>query len=166
MEDEYRKIPKISPFKYKPPKLATQNTLRLIAPPNISPPPLGACTWKRRIRIQWNLDKIITKGLGKGLAIIFVVTRVRCFEILRFFSILYYYWSVIPRTSSHGKSSIKSPWGGGGYFFQTHLKEEYRGSFHCVNKQKVAKPSENAQLQKILNTKPCLQLSRYTKRRS
>ena len=38
MEDEYRKIPKISPFKYKPPKLATQNTLRLIAPPNISPP--------------------------------------------------------------------------------------------------------------------------------
>ena len=39
MEDEYRKIPKISPFKYKPPKLATQNTLRLIAPPNISPPP-------------------------------------------------------------------------------------------------------------------------------
>ena len=37
MEDEYRKIPKISPFKYKPPKLATQNTLRLIAPPNISP---------------------------------------------------------------------------------------------------------------------------------
>ena len=39
MEDEYRKIPKISPFKYKPPKLATQNTLRLIAPPNKSPPP-------------------------------------------------------------------------------------------------------------------------------
>ena len=39
MEDEYRKIPKISPFKYKPPKLAAQNTLRLIAPPNISPPP-------------------------------------------------------------------------------------------------------------------------------
>ena len=39
MEDEYRKIPKISPFKYKRPKLATQNTLRLIAPPNISPPP-------------------------------------------------------------------------------------------------------------------------------
>ena len=39
MEGEYRKIPKISPFKYKPPKLATQNTLRLIAPPNISPPP-------------------------------------------------------------------------------------------------------------------------------
>ena len=70
-------------------------------------------------------------------------------------------------------NSLLSPLGegAGGYFFQTHLKEgylkeEYRGSFHCVNKQKVAKPSENAQLQKILNTKPCVQLSRYTKRRS
>ena len=33
----YRKIPKISPSKYKPPKLVTQKTLRYIAPPNISP---------------------------------------------------------------------------------------------------------------------------------
>ena len=32
----YRKIPKISPSKYKPPKPVTQKTLRLIAPPNIS----------------------------------------------------------------------------------------------------------------------------------
>ena len=35
---------------YKPLKLLTQKTLRLIAPPNISPPPRGrgggACTWK------------------------------------------------------------------------------------------------------------------------
>ena len=34
----YRKIPKISPSMYKPPKLVTQNTFREIAPPNISPP--------------------------------------------------------------------------------------------------------------------------------
>ena len=34
----YRKIPKIIPSIYKPPKLVTQNTLRQIAPPNISPP--------------------------------------------------------------------------------------------------------------------------------
>jgi len=33
----YRKIAKISPSKYKPPKLVTQKTLRYIAPPNISP---------------------------------------------------------------------------------------------------------------------------------
>ena len=33
-----RKIPKISPSKYKPPKLLTQKTLRKNAPPNISPP--------------------------------------------------------------------------------------------------------------------------------
>ena len=31
------KIPKISPSKYKPPKIVTQKTLRQIAPPNISP---------------------------------------------------------------------------------------------------------------------------------
>ena len=40
----YRKIPKISPSMYKPPKIVTQKTLREIAPPNISPP-RGACTW-------------------------------------------------------------------------------------------------------------------------
>ena len=40
----YRKIPKITPSKYKRPKPVTQKTLRYIAPPNISPP--GACTWK------------------------------------------------------------------------------------------------------------------------
>ena len=40
----YRKIPKISPSKYKPPKPVTQKPVRLMAPPNISPP--GACTWK------------------------------------------------------------------------------------------------------------------------
>ena len=34
----YRKISKISPSMYKPPKLVTQKTLRQIAPPNISPP--------------------------------------------------------------------------------------------------------------------------------
>ena len=34
----YRKIPKISPFMYRPPKIVTQKTLRYIAPPNISPP--------------------------------------------------------------------------------------------------------------------------------
>ena len=33
----YRKIPKISPSKYKPHKLVTQKTRRYIAPPNISP---------------------------------------------------------------------------------------------------------------------------------
>ena len=38
---KYRKIPKISPSMYKPPKLVTQKTLRWIAPPNISPPPRG-----------------------------------------------------------------------------------------------------------------------------
>ena len=32
------KFPEISPSKYKPPKPVTQKTLRLIAPPNISPP--------------------------------------------------------------------------------------------------------------------------------
>ena len=38
----YRKIPKINPSKYKPPKLVTQKTLRQIAPPNLSlPPPAG-----------------------------------------------------------------------------------------------------------------------------
>ena len=35
---KYRKIPKISPSMYKPPKLVTQKTLREIALPNISPP--------------------------------------------------------------------------------------------------------------------------------
>ena len=34
----YRKIPKISPSMYKPFQIVTQKTLRLIAPPNISPP--------------------------------------------------------------------------------------------------------------------------------
>ena len=34
---EYRKIPKISPSKYNPPKPVTQKALRQIAPPNISP---------------------------------------------------------------------------------------------------------------------------------
>ena len=34
---KYRKIPKISPSMYKPPKLVTQKTFREIAPPNISP---------------------------------------------------------------------------------------------------------------------------------
>ena len=34
----YRKIPKISPSKYKHLKIVTQKTLRQIAPPNISPP--------------------------------------------------------------------------------------------------------------------------------
>lgn len=33
--------PKISPSKYQPPKVVTLKTLRLISPPNISPP--GAC---------------------------------------------------------------------------------------------------------------------------
>ena len=37
MIGKYRKIPKISPSKYKPPKPVTQETLRSIAPPNISP---------------------------------------------------------------------------------------------------------------------------------
>ena len=32
---KYRKIPKISPSKYTPPKPVTQKTLREIAPPNI-----------------------------------------------------------------------------------------------------------------------------------
>ena len=40
----YRKIPKIGPSMYKPPKLVTQKAFRKITPSNISPP--GACTWK------------------------------------------------------------------------------------------------------------------------
>ena len=35
---EYRKIPKISPSIYKPPRIVKQKTLRSIAPRNISPP--------------------------------------------------------------------------------------------------------------------------------
>ena len=35
---KYRKIPKISPSKYKPPKRVTQKNPRYITPPNISPP--------------------------------------------------------------------------------------------------------------------------------
>ena len=33
----YRKIPKISPSKYKTPKLVTHKTFCYIAPPNLSP---------------------------------------------------------------------------------------------------------------------------------
>ena len=36
----------MKPSKYKPPKPVTQKTLREIAPPNISLPLAGACTWK------------------------------------------------------------------------------------------------------------------------
>ena len=39
----YRKIPKVSPSKYKPPNPVMQKTVHQIAPPNISP---VACTWK------------------------------------------------------------------------------------------------------------------------
>ena len=35
---------------YKPPKPVTQETLRSIAPPNISPP--GACTWKIALKYK------------------------------------------------------------------------------------------------------------------
>ena len=58
MEDEYRKIPKISPFKYKPPKLAAQNTLRLIAPPNISPPPQGPVLGKEEFEYSGTSIKL------------------------------------------------------------------------------------------------------------
>ena len=34
----YRKIPKITPSKYEPPKPVTQKKPRYFAPPNISPP--------------------------------------------------------------------------------------------------------------------------------
>ena len=51
----YRKIPKISPSKYKPPKPVTQKTLRLIPPPNISSP--GACTWKIALRYKVKQSK-------------------------------------------------------------------------------------------------------------
>ena len=46
----YRKSPKISPSKYKPPKSVTQKTLRQIAPPNISP--MGVCTWKIALKYK------------------------------------------------------------------------------------------------------------------
>ena len=41
---KYRKIPKISSSKFKPPQTGNAKTLRLIAPSNISPP--RACSWK------------------------------------------------------------------------------------------------------------------------
>ena len=50
---KYRKIPKISPSVYKPPKLVTQKVLRLIAPPNISSP--GACT--RKIALKYKVKQ-------------------------------------------------------------------------------------------------------------
>ena len=40
----YRKIPKISPSRYKPPKPVTQKTLPLNRPSKCKPP--RACTWK------------------------------------------------------------------------------------------------------------------------
>ena len=52
-DDEYRKIPKISPSKYKPPKPVTQKNPPLSAPPNISPP--GACTWK--VTLKYNVKQ-------------------------------------------------------------------------------------------------------------
>ena len=50
-----RKIPKISPSMYKPPKLITQKTLRLIVPSNISPQ--GACTWKITLKYKVKQSK-------------------------------------------------------------------------------------------------------------
>ena len=52
---EYRKIPKISPSKYNPPKPVTQKALRQIAPPNISPP--GACAWKIALKYKVKQSK-------------------------------------------------------------------------------------------------------------
>ena len=45
---KYLKIPKISPSMYKSPKLVLQKTLRLIAPPSISPQ--GALKYKVKQR--------------------------------------------------------------------------------------------------------------------
>ena len=52
---KYRKIPKISPSKYKPPKRVTQKILRQTAPPNMSPP--GACTWKITVNYKVKQSK-------------------------------------------------------------------------------------------------------------
>ena len=45
---QYRKIPKINPAMFKPPKLGTQKNPPLNCPSKYKPPPLrgGACTWK------------------------------------------------------------------------------------------------------------------------
>ena len=40
---------------YKPSKPVTQETLRLIAPPNISPP--GACAWKIALKYKVKQSK-------------------------------------------------------------------------------------------------------------
>ena len=40
---------------YKPPKPVTQKTLRLITPPNISPP--GACPWKIALKYKVKQSK-------------------------------------------------------------------------------------------------------------
>ena len=50
----YRKIPKVSPSKYKPPNPVMQKTLHQIAPPNISP---VACTWKFALKYNEKRSK-------------------------------------------------------------------------------------------------------------
>ena len=52
---KYRKIPKISLSKFKPPQTGNAKTLRLIAPPNISLP--GACTWKIALKYKLKPSK-------------------------------------------------------------------------------------------------------------